>query len=492
MAGQLFGILGITGFLWLAGRTMVYSSATIAVAEWWSVWYVAAFPAAPAVMYHLSAEMLQITRKRIALIWFNWLFSTLLIALQLRFAALSDGVLMLNIGYVTQTSLVGKITLGWLYIIVLIALIENFHTWRNSPPNSLLRKRHGLMQTAILLIMATGSDCFASSGIDTYQPGWLIVSIALILLRHMMLHTGIVDLTPEFATGRVIDRLDNATLVIGRDGLIRMANPAAAKLTSVPPKALVGMPIVNALPNFISNGLLEKLRSTGHGYQQEVSSDLPGSGGQKELQLSIAPLLTDEADKNPGFVVSLNDISQLKLAERELRHLSQHDPLTGLANRRLFLTALERYFAHYLRNNDVTFTLVFIDLDKFKRINDAYGHQVGDQVLRAIAGRLKSAVRESDYCARLGGDEFAVLGTDARTSEDASALTRRLQASFAEPITVAGKQINLSASIGSAQPDYRKHRNYNQLVNSADQAMYNLKHAMEKSSGTAKSSLMKD
>ena len=169
------------------------------------------------------------------------------------------------------------------------------------------------------------------------------------------------------------------------------------------------------------------------------------------------------------------------MAERELRHLSQHDPLTGLANRRLFLTALERYFAQYLRNNDVTFTLVFIDLDKFKRVNDTFGHQVGDEVLRAVAGRLKSAVRESDYCARLGGDEFAVLGTDARTHADALALTRRLEESFCEPITVAGKKITLSASMGSAQPNHQKHRNFNQLVNSADQAMYNLKNSMGKS-----------
>ena len=152
-----------------------------------------------------------------------------------------------------------------------------------------------------------------------------------------------------------------------------------------------------------------------------------------------------------------------------MRHEAFHDPLTGLANRTLLRDRLEHALALSERESGTT-AVLFVDLDNFKQVNDAYGHATGDAVLVELSRRLRTAVRPGDAIARLGGDEFVVV-CEQVNEESALALGRRLQETIRLPLTVGGVKHGLSASIGVAlgrtDPDA--------LLGDADAAVYRAK-----------------
>lgn len=163
----------------------------------------------------------------------------------------------------------------------------------------------------------------------------------------------------------------------------------------------------------------------------------------------------------------------LRLAERmteELRHIAQHDPLTGLANRALFSDRLKQQLSFSGRHNG-RFALMFMDLDHFKPINDGFGHEVGDLVLRRVSAQLLDSVRASDTVGRMGGDEFVVLLAPIPDSTDALAVAKKLHRALHEPFQVAGHEFSISSSVGIAlYPD--DGTDVLSLMKAADAAMY--------------------
>jgi diguanylate cyclase (GGDEF)-like protein len=143
------------------------------------------------------------------------------------------------------------------------------------------------------------------------------------------------------------------------------------------------------------------------------------------------------------------EISEREAAEARAQSLARHDPLTGLANRRHFLEELDRRLA-LIGNEACAFALLFVDLDRFKPINDVHGHAIGDQLLQVIATRLSSCLRDDSFAARLGGDEFAVLVEDARDREGVASAARRVLHELSAPILVNGLKLTVGASIGIA------------------------------------------
>ena len=157
----------------------------------------------------------------------------------------------------------------------------------------------------------------------------------------------------------------------------------------------------------------------------------------------------------------------------ELRHMAQHDPLTGLPNRALFSDRLQNELARAKRHGD-HFAMIFLDLDRFKPINDSYGHAVGDLLLKQVAVRLQESVRASDTVGRIGGDEFVVLMPALAEGEAARGLAEKLRHAIGQPYMVDGRQLDISCSLGVAvYPDDGD--DDLALANSADEAMYRAK-----------------
>lgn len=174
------------------------------------------------------------------------------------------------------------------------------------------------------------------------------------------------------------------------------------------------------------------------------------------------------------IVAAGRDISDRKRAEQAMSRLAFYDPLTGLANRALFLDRL-RHASSASRRTGERLAVAFVDLDHFKTINDSLGHTTGDAVLMEIARRIKSRLRDADTVARLGGDEFTVIMTGISTAEDAERVAAKLLECFREPVTVSGREIFVTASIGVALGSADEPEDVGALLGRADTAMYRAK-----------------
>lgn len=160
-------------------------------------------------------------------------------------------------------------------------------------------------------------------------------------------------------------------------------------------------------------------------------------------------------------------------AKQQIRHLAEHDPLTDLPNRRQLQSKLEMSIAFAKRSGKMV-AVMFIDLDGFKAVNDSMGHQTGDELLKEVAQRLRQGTRSSDLVARLGGDEFVVVLSELDSPEDATLLASKLNELIARPISIGGKNIRISTSIGiSIYPT--NGRSGEELLGKADDAVYQAK-----------------
>ena len=199
-----------------------------------------------------------------------------------------------------------------------------------------------------------------------------------------------------------------------------------------------------------------------------VSSRIDGQ--ERALLLRATPL---RMDGMAGIVAIHSDVSEHVRTERRLSHLAHHDALTGLPNRLLFQDRLQSALA-LSRRNQWLLAVMFVDLDRFKTINDTLGHEVGDRLLQEAARRLQKSVRDCDTVCRMGGDEFALVLPELGDMNEAAQVPQRIVDSLRAPLRIDGHELEVTASIGIAlfpadadEPDA--------LVRHADAAMYQAK-----------------
>lgn len=210
-------------------------------------------------------------------------------------------------------------------------------------------------------------------------------------------------------------------------------------------------------------------RATRDGRWQEEGWSVRKDGSRLWASIAITAV-RDHAGILKGFATGSHEMSRQKALEDHLRHRAFHDVLTGLSNRELFTNEIKHALTRRPRGSH--FSVLFIDLDGFKQINDTFGHAAGDEVLRAVGDRLRAAVRPSDSLARMGGDEFAVLLENTTSERHALEVTKRIIASLNRPLCIRGQQIPLGTSIGVI-PDAAG--DSAEILSNADTAMYQAK-----------------
>ena len=208
-----------------------------------------------------------------------------------------------------------------------------------------------------------------------------------------------------------------------------------------------------------------------HGFEVEILN-YQKSGQPFWQHLKVDPVF-DEQGVLTSFVAVQSDITERKNFESRLWRNANFDALTGLPNRRLFWDRLDHEVRHAHRNNKLA-ALFFIDIDRFKEINDLFGHDVGDHLLRQVASRIECCVRESDTLARIGGDEFTLILSELDSTQYADRIARKIIASLLQPFSCAQAALSISASVGIALYP-ADGSDAAELFRNADQAMYSAK-----------------
>jgi|GEM_PF-5707003 diguanylate cyclase (GGDEF)-like protein/PAS domain S-box-containing protein len=190
-----------------------------------------------------------------------------------------------------------------------------------------------------------------------------------------------------------------------------------------------------------------------------------------ELYWAILSAMPIKFGGKKASLVNYVDVSSQKEREETLHRMANHDPLTGLANRSVFLKTGNREISIARRQVDYQFAVLFIDLNQFKTFNDTYGHGAGDKLLVEFSDRLQKSVRPSDLVARMGGDEFTVLLTHLQGDIELPCIVRRISDALHAPYFIEGRHLSPSASIGVAtyDPDFE---NVEAMLRRADAAMY--------------------
>jgi diguanylate cyclase (GGDEF)-like protein/PAS domain S-box-containing protein len=329
-------------------------------------------------------------------------------------------------------------------------------------------------------VIKHGKSDLVSTGFGGFMVGLVIFHQLLLLNENVTLNEDLeirvekrsTELTEREQRFRaLVTNSSDVITILDEDGIVKYVSPSVHQVFGYQPESWLDW----RLMVHVEPDEAEALQRT---IDQAV--DMPGEpvsvewsirhhdGTMCKVESSVTALLHEPSVR--GVVLNTRDVSERRALEHRLRHQASHDTLTGLANRSLFKSrmavALDR-----AQRAEGSFALLFCDLDAFKAVNDSLGHVVGDEVLIAVASRLRSCVRPGDTVARLGGDEFAVILEHIESDSDAAWIAERIKAELAEPVILRGKEIFIGASVGIATSS-SEYEHLDDLLAKADIAMY--------------------
>lgn len=275
---------------------------------------------------------------------------------------------------------------------------------------------------------------------------------------------------PDLPLSQFTDLLLDAVCVVDQDGCFVFISAAGERIFGYPPEEMIGRPPTDFV------------HPEDQGKTEETISEL--------LDGELKPYFENRYIRKDGSVVHImwsarwsddyqvrvavaRDVTESARMKERLEFLALHDPLTTLPNRSLFFDRLRTTLAR-ARRERTRFAVLFLDLDRFKVVNDSLGHSVGDQLLRTVAQRLRQSVRQSDTLGRLGGDEFVILINGLDQPDDARVVADKVVAALSAPYELEGHTVIVSASIGIAvYPEHGEEEH--ELVRHADHDMYHTK-----------------
>jgi diguanylate cyclase (GGDEF)-like protein len=265
------------------------------------------------------------------------------------------------------------------------------------------------------------------------------------------------DSNPQLLFQTLVHHASDLIVVLEENGVVRYANAASLKILNLSPEALLG-------EHFWFDVLGLSLDDARQLQSSSQPFELPF--GDRDLVLQVSNLL--HIPELHGVVVNVRDMTYSKNLERSLRYQALHDPLTDLPNRRLFEAELARALPP-----ETLLAVLFIDLDGFKQVNDAYGHDLGDDLLVQVSQRMQFCLRETDTLARIGGDEFTVLLDPVENLAEAMMIAQRIISVIQPVFKLEQVEVFVSASIGVVLEE--QGISSDEIVHRADVAMYQAK-----------------
>ncbi|WP_080146926.1 sensor domain-containing diguanylate cyclase [Marinilactibacillus piezotolerans] len=331
----------------------------------------------------------------------------------------------------------------------------------------------------VLLFVFTAAR---SNGIDAISIGSGI-SIVFIILRQIFVISDNQKLVRQYQQKReelkiseeryrsLFEYHPDTIFSLDLKGRIENMNTAGAKLTGYDHEFMVGTHIASIVETQHQTAFLENFSKVKEGWIHSHEFTLKKQDG-KHLWINMTHIPILVKNHLVGIFGVGKDITEQKLNEKKIRFLAYHDYLTGLANRRLFEVKLKQAIEHSGSTN-TNLAVLFLDINKFKSINDLYGHEIGDELLMAAAERIKQFTNNSDTAARIGGDEFTIL-LQCDSADHAQLEINRLEHLLDLPYTIGTHTLSCTASIGIAHYP-ADGTTPNELLNKADQSMYKVK-----------------
>jgi diguanylate cyclase (GGDEF)-like protein/PAS domain S-box-containing protein len=433
---------------------------------------------------------------------------------RLAFGLLVSGVLVSIIADLTFNWVLvetGERSAGWtdavylLCYVMLIASAERYYRWPVSRtiPASKPRLRFQPLSPLPYLAVATtyGLLLFAALRPWTDPVSGLalgaLLGTALVVTRQLLAVRENVRLLAENAARQnearfrsLVQHSSDVIIVTKQSGIIRFVSPSANRVFGYDPSQLMGQQLSHLLhPDDGDRAAIffgEAARAPGVTGPTEWRFRQP-DGSWLHAEILATNLLSDPTVR--GIVLNTRDVSERKRLEEQLTHQAFHDPLTGLANRALFRDRVSHALA-LARRRGHPITVLFLDLDDFKKVNDSLGHAEGDRLLIAAGERFLCCARAADSVARLGGDEFAILIEHVDGSDGRAGLLERLSAAMEHPFRLSGNQVQISASIGVATASGDE--TADDLLRNADVAMYAAKRRGKGRSETYESRMYAD
>jgi diguanylate cyclase (GGDEF)-like protein/PAS domain S-box-containing protein len=383
----------------------------------------------------------------------------------------------------------GLVDIGWMLVWVVIGTAA-LHP---SMASAVLPERTNLRVSVGRLVVLSLAAMVPSAVIVVQQLGFasdvdgtvlVVAAIAaqlvfcLALARMWGLVMTVRDLTQRQGEARFAAMVENSTdviAVVDSEMRITYTSPSARIMLGQRPDQLVGRSFLElVLPLDVATVQAQLRRAAGipHAHSVEMDASITRSDGViRNVEIVASNLLSDTVVG--GLVVTIRDVTEQKSLQLELSHQAFHDGLTGLANRALFVDRVEQALKRRRRHPEVCPAVLFIDLDDFKAVNDGLGHTAGDELLRGVAQRISSCIRQGDTVARLGGDEFAILLEEDGEELQAVLMAERILDVMHRPMVVESIELTVMASIGVAVAERDATTAW--LMRDADIAMYEAK-----------------
>ena len=305
--------------------------------------------------------------------------------------------------------------------------------------------------------------------------GFVIARQVLTVRENTRLYAGQVQNLSEKRFRSLVQNSFDAVLIIGKDLVIRYATPSVERVFGYLPDDIVGKKFNELVhPDDVPQvlGYFKNLITKG-GLSTSAEWRLRDKNGDWIFVENTGNNLLDDENVR-GIVVNSRNVTDRRRTEDRMLHDAFHDALTGLPNRALFLDHLKLALSRAKRHSSSIFAVLFIDLDRFKYVNDSLGHYAGDLLLIEVARRIEKCLRPGDTVARLGGDEFTILLEDIGTLEDVTVIAERVQRKIFEPFDLDGREFITTVSIGIALGN-TEYQNAENVMRDADTAMYHAK-----------------